>query len=274
MTVRVHLADDHTMFREGLQALLSSREGVQVVGNSPTGPEAAARVRESRPDVVVTELDMQPRDAEEVISALRETSPNSRIVVLTLWDNLRYLRAVAGMGIDALMHKSSTAEELLATIGTVSRDPGGGNAVISMPRGLLQRPGGEPAVGLSKREAEVVVLAARGLSNRLIAQKLHLSEGTVKRHLANVYEKVGVHSRTAVVRRALVEQWIGIHEIISSADGNAPRTATTANGGSGCSRAICPTGRSGTIGGSWKAERSGSASGPPAATCASPTPSR
>ena len=74
--------------------------------------------------------------------------------------------------------------------------------------------------GLGERETEVLVLAARGLFNRLIAKELPLSEATVKRHLANIYEKVGVHSRTEVVRMALMEQWIGIHEVTSSADGN------------------------------------------------------
>ena len=126
------------------------------------------------------------------------------------------------MAIDAMMHKSSSAEELVATIGAVSSDPGGSNAVISIPRGLLQRLEEGPAGGLSERETEVLVLAGRGLSNRLIAQELHLSEATVKRHLANVYEKVGVSSRNDAVRKAIVEQWIGIHEITSAdTDGSA-----------------------------------------------------
>jgi DNA-binding NarL/FixJ family response regulator len=106
--------------------------------------------------------------------------------VLTLWDNLRYVQAISKMAIDALMHKSSSAEELIDTIGAVSSTPGGGNAVISIPRGLLQRLEDEPAGALSEREVEVLVLAARGLSNRQIARELHLSEATVKRHLANV----------------------------------------------------------------------------------------
>ena len=222
MATRVHLADDHTMFREGLESILGAREGVEVVGTSSTGPEAAEQVSKTKPDVIVTQLDMQPKSAEEIISGLREASPDSRIVVLTLWDNLRYVRAVSRMGIDALMHKSSSAEELVATLGTVTGDPSGGNAVISMPRALLERLGEGPAGGLSERETEVVVLAARGLSNRLIAQELHISEATVKRHLANIYEKVGVHSRNDAVRTALVEQWIGIHEI-TSPDGDGSR---------------------------------------------------
>jgi DNA-binding NarL/FixJ family response regulator len=219
--VRVHLADDHTMFREGLESILASREGIEVVGTSSTGPEAAERVATTRPDVVVTQLDMQLKTAQEIISGLREASPGSRIVVLTLWDNLRYLQAISKMGIDAFLHKSSSAKDLVATLGAVSRDPGGGNVVISMPRGLLELLGDEPAGSLSERETEVVVLAARGLSNRTIARELHLAEATVKRHLANIYQKIGVRSRNEAVRTAITEQWIGIHEI-TSADGDGP----------------------------------------------------
>ena len=221
MPIRLHLADDHTMFRQGLEAILASQEGMEVVGSSSTGEDLAEQVARTKPDVIVTQLDMQPKSAEGIISGLREATPDSRIVVLTLWDNLRYMQAVSKMAVDALMHKSSSAEELVATIGAVSGDLGGGNAVISIPRALLQRLGEEPAGGLSERELEVLVLAARGLSNRLIATSLHISEATVKRHLANVYEKIGVHSRNDAVRTALMEQWIGIHEITSaSADGH------------------------------------------------------
>ena len=221
--VRVHLADDHTMFREGLEAILSSRGGIEVVGTSSTGPEAAERVRETKPDVVVTQLDMQLKTAEEILAGIREASPDSRIVVLTLWDNLRYMQAIAKMGIDAYLHKSSSAEELVATIGAVTGSSGGGNAVISMPRALLERLGEGPEGSLSERETEVVVLAARGLSNRQISRELHVAEATVKRHLANVYEKVGVRSRNEAVRRAITEQWIGLHEITASADGDGSR---------------------------------------------------
>jgi DNA-binding NarL/FixJ family response regulator len=214
-TVRVHLADDLTMFREGLEAILASKEGMEVVGSTSTGDEAAAQVGKTKPDVIVAELDVQPKAAGEIVEGLREASPESRIVVLTLWDNLRYVQAVSRMAVDALMHKSSSAEELIATINAVSANPGRGNAMISMPRELLQRLGEGPPGGLSEREIEVLMLAARGHSNRLIAQELYLAEATVKRHLANVYQKVGVRSRYEAVRTALEEEWIGFHEIIS-----------------------------------------------------------
>ncbi len=220
-TTRVHLADDHTMFREGLQSILSSREGMEVVGSTPTGPEAAEQVRRTKPDVVVTQLDMQLKTAEEIISGLREASPGSRIVVLTLWDNARYLKAIAAMGIDALIHKSSKAGELAAIVEAASLRPDGGDAVVSLPRAYLSKMDGGGEV-LSERETEIVVLAARGLSNCQISRELHVAEATVKRHLANVYEKVGVRFRNEAVRRALDEQWIGIHEI-TSADGDGSR---------------------------------------------------
>ena len=221
-TTRVHLADDHVMFRQGLEAILSSRGGIEVVGSTTTGPEAAERVRRTRPDVIVTQLDMQPKTAEEIIGGLREASPDSRIVVLTLWDNARYLKAVAAMGIDALIHKSSTAGELAAIVEAASLRPGGGNAVVSLPRAYLQMMAEGPG-GLTGRQTEIVVLAARGLSNREISRELHISEATVKRHLANIYEELGVRSRNEAVRRALVEQWIGIHEITHSTDGDGSR---------------------------------------------------
>jgi len=87
-----------------------------------------------------------------------------------------------------------------------------------MPRGLLERMGEEPAGALSERETEVLVLAARGLSNEQIAEELVIAPTTVKRHLANIYQKIGVRSRSEAVRRALTEQWIGIGEITEAAD--------------------------------------------------------
>src|ERR671910_1954322 len=221
--LRVHLADDHTMFREGLAALLSSEDGLEVVGASPTGEEAAALVRKTEPDVVITQLDMQLKEAEAILGAIRSASPGSKIVVLTLFDNLRYMQAVAGMGIDAILHKSSSAEELIDTLGLVSREPDGKNAVVSLPRNLFRSLGdGEAAAGvLSERETEVLVLAARGLSNSQIAGELYLSDATVKRHLANIFQKVGVRSRNGMLRKAMEEEWIGIEEI--TGDGKVGR---------------------------------------------------
>ena len=219
MAVRVHLADDHAMFREGLESiLLASRGGgIEVVGRSSTGgADAIALVEENKPDVVITQVDTDLKTAQEALSKIRSASPSSRIVVLTMFENLRYLKALSKLGIDAYVHKSSSSDELIATIDALSREPEGENVVVSVPRGLLERLGEEPVGALSERETEVVVLIARGFSNRQIATELRLSEATVKRHLANVYRKIGVRSRSEAVRTALMEQWIGLGEITSA----------------------------------------------------------
>jgi DNA-binding NarL/FixJ family response regulator len=144
-TVRATLVDDHTMFREGLVSILSSRgETIEVVGHSSTGEEAFALLRHHRPDVVITQVDVDLRKAKEILSGIREASPGSRIVVLTMFDNLHYLKALSKLGIDAYIHKSSSADELVAILLTLVRDPRGADTVISMPRGSLERMGEGP----------------------------------------------------------------------------------------------------------------------------------
>jgi DNA-binding NarL/FixJ family response regulator len=214
--VRVVLADDHTMFREGIASVLTSRGGeVEVVGKSRHGRDAVALVERLKPDVVITQVEHHLKRAEEILAAMRLASPNSRIVVLTMFDDLHYVRALSRLGIDAYVHKSSSIEELLATVSALSRNPEGDNVVISMPRGSLERIGDGHESALSDRELEVIVLVARGFSNRQVATQLHISEATIKRHLANIYQKIGVGSRGDAVRTALAQQWIGFHEVVS-----------------------------------------------------------
>src|SRR5215207_6196696 len=130
MAIRVHLADDHTMFREGLESVLTARGGVEVVGRSSTGGEdIVALVEEKKPDVVITQIDTDLNTAKDVLSRIRSSSPDSRIVVLTMLDNLRYLKALANLGIDAYIHKTASSEELLATLDVLSRQPSGENVV-------------------------------------------------------------------------------------------------------------------------------------------------
>src|SRR5215213_4463926 len=162
MAIRVHLADDHTMFREGLESILSSRGGaIEVVGRSSSGGEdALALIEENKPDVVIAQIDVDLNTAREILLRIRSCSPDSRIVVLTMFDNLHYLKALSRLGIDAYLHKTSSIEELLATIDAASREPAGENVVVSMPRALLERMGEEPVGSLSERETEIMVLTA------------------------------------------------------------------------------------------------------------------
>ncbi len=220
MPIRVHLADDHTMFREGLVAILTSRaEDIEVVGQTSTGEEAIALIDENKPDLVIMQVEMQLKEVREILTQVHAVSPNSRIIILTMLDNIHYLKALSQLGVAAYLHKSSSSAELLATIDALSRNPGGDNVVVSLPRGLLERIGEGPPGTLSEREMEILVLAARGLSNHQIATQLRLSEATVKRHLANIYGKMAVGSRSEAVRIALTQQWIGLTQI-TAGDGS------------------------------------------------------
>src|SRR5215213_4760722 len=171
MTVRVVLVDDHTMFREGLLSILSSRGGgIEVVGHAPSGEEAIALLRESAPAVVITQIDVDLHRAKEVISRIREASPHSRLMVLTIFDNLRYVQTLSKLGIDAYIHKTSSSEELVATIDALMREPGGENTVVSMPRGSLERMSEGPMGTLSERETEVLYQVR--LYNGALCQRL------------------------------------------------------------------------------------------------------
>jgi DNA-binding NarL/FixJ family response regulator len=142
-----------------------------------------------------------------------------KVIILTMFENPRILREVMKLGSNAFVHKSASVEELLSATRTTVGDPTGENVVMVMPQGVLEE--SEDGVGedvLTKRELEVLVLAARGMSNRKIADYLGLSESTVRRHLANIYPKMGVHSRGEAVRKALDNEWLTIHEITADVD--------------------------------------------------------
>jgi DNA-binding NarL/FixJ family response regulator len=135
------------------------------------------------------------------------------LVICTMFESPRYVRALTGVGAGAYVLKSSASEHLVAAVRAAVLDPEGDPVVVGMPRSMLER-SLEGADGvLSARELEVLLLAARGLSNARIASSLHVAEGTVKRHLANVYEKMGVGSRGEAAREALLREWITIAEV-------------------------------------------------------------
>jgi DNA-binding NarL/FixJ family response regulator len=105
--------------------------------------------------MAIMQLEMDLKEAEKILSRMCLASPRSRIVVLTMLESPRYVRALSGLGIDAYVHKSSSSEELIGTIGVLSRESNGRNVVVSMPRRLLERLGEEPSGGLSEREMEI-----------------------------------------------------------------------------------------------------------------------
>jgi DNA-binding NarL/FixJ family response regulator len=211
--IRVLLADDHAMFRQGIKEMLSTDEEIEVVGEAQNGREAVALAGELRPDVVILDVEMPVMGAREAMERMLENSPPPRVVIVTMYDDPRLVRELIGLGAVAYLVKSASMEELHTAVHTAANSPIGPeeDVVIVAPLKAFEI----PADGLSERELEVLLMVARGMSNHQIAVSLHLSEATVKRHLANIYPRIGVSSRGEAVRKALSNRWITARDITS-----------------------------------------------------------
>jgi DNA-binding NarL/FixJ family response regulator len=217
--IRVLLADDHTMFREGLAGILASYGGMEVIAEVPNDERALQLARELSPDVVIMQVQMPFERAKQTLQAMRAFPEAPKVVIVTMLESPRYVRGLSGIGLSAYVLKASSSELLVAAIRAAVLDPKSENAVVGMPTEMLE--GTEEGADslLSARELEILLLAARGLSNHRIASSLHLAEGTVKRHLANVYLKMGVGSRGEASREALLRNWITIEDVTAEDEG-------------------------------------------------------
>jgi DNA-binding NarL/FixJ family response regulator len=184
-----------------------------VVAEVPNDEEALRLARDLEPDVVVMQVQMPFERAVETLEAMRSFPDPPKVVIVTMFERPRYVRALTGVGASAYVLKSSSSEHLVAAVRAAVLDPKSQNLVVGMPEGMLEGTQQGADGVLSARELEIVLLAARGLSNERIASSLHISEGTVKRHLANVYQKMDVSSRSEAARDALLRDWITIEEV-------------------------------------------------------------
>lgn len=216
--IKVLLADDHTMFREGLAGLLASYGGMEVVGSTPNGDEAVALAESTAPDVVLMQVQLPFEKARAVLERMRAISPPPKVVVVTMFESPRYLRNLMSLGASAYLIKSASTQHLVGAVRAAVFDPKGENVIIGMPRGMLEEARKGSGGVLSARELDILLLAARGLSNSEIARSLHIAEATVRRHLANTYSKMAVSSRGEATRKALQEDWITVSDVTDDLD--------------------------------------------------------
>src|ERR671911_1429885 len=201
------------MFREGLAGILASYGGMEVIAEVPNDGDALKLARELSPDVVIMQVQMPFERSKETLKEMRSFPEAPKVVIVTMFESPRYVRGLTGVGASAYLLKTASSEHLVAAVRAAALDPASENAVVGMPREMLEgtQEGAESV--LSARELEILLLAARGLSNHQIASSLHLAEATVKRHLANVYPKMGVSSRGEASKEALLREWITIEEL-------------------------------------------------------------
>jgi two-component system, NarL family, response regulator NreC len=205
--IRILLADDHAMLRDGVRMVLEAHPGFEVVGTADNGRDAVRLVEELRPDIAVLDVAMPDLNGLDATRAIRECCPETEVVVLSMHEGEEYLREALRAGAAGYVLKRAAAKELVGAIHAVRRgesylDPALTRTLISDYVRQVER-GDETPDSLTDRELEVLTLVAEGLTNRQIALKLNISIKTVQTHRANLMDKLNLHDRTELVRYAI-----------------------------------------------------------------------
>lgn len=211
--LRVFLADDHAVVREGLRALVTAQPGISVVGEAADGVTACDLIAQLLPDVVVLDVSMPGLTGAQAAGRVRRECPGVKVLALTVHEDKGYLRQLLAAGAAGYVLKRAVGAELVHAIrvvaaGGVYLDPSLAGKVVG---GFVRHPGAGPAPsdgGLSDREVEVVKLTAAGYGTKEIATQLDLSSKTVETYKARALEKLGLTSRAEVVRYALQRGWL------------------------------------------------------------------
>lgn len=215
-TIRVMLADDHPIVREGLRALLATEPDMIIVGEAKDGDEAVCKARTLQPDVILLDLVMPRKDGLIAIGEITHDLPDVRILVLTSFAEDEKVFPALKAGAAGYLLKDTSPQELLQAIRDVSRGESALHPTIA--RQLLRefRRPTDPASAtpsLTEREREVLLLVAQGLSNLTIAEQLIISERTVRSHISNILEKLHLSNRTQAALYALRQGWLPLEPL-------------------------------------------------------------
>lgn len=195
--IRVLIVDDHTVVRLGVHMMISTEPTVKVVGEAKDGQNAIRQAKHLRPDIILMDLVMPQGDGAEAIAEIKRNDPNVKIIVLTTFDDEIRISTAMEAGADGYLLKDADGEALLEAIqaaqqGEMPLHPRIARHLIRGIANPMNSNGNDP---LTEREKEILSLVAKGLSNKIVAQGLNLSEGTVKIHVSNILAKLRVSSR-------------------------------------------------------------------------------
>jgi DNA-binding NarL/FixJ family response regulator len=202
--LRLLIVDDHAMFRDGLRAVLEHADDMELVGEACDGETAIGLAAELQPDIVLMDLHMPGLGGIEATRSITAAHPRVKIIALSMYQDDRLVDSMIGAGAHGYIPKDARATELLQAIRTVAAggaavDPMVTSRVLEQYRRLSAREDALAAGFLTERETEILRLLAAGASNRSIAQRLYLSEQTVKNNLSGIYQKLGASNRTSAV---------------------------------------------------------------------------
>jgi NarL family two-component system response regulator LiaR len=207
-TIRILIADDHAIVREGLRALIGAKPDMELVGEAADGVEAVLKARSLQPDVILLDLVMPRKDGIEAIGEIKQENPEAHILVLTSFAEDEKVFSAIKAGALGYLLKDSSPQELLQAIRDVHRGESSLHPAVARKLiGELNRPSDLPATEepLTEREVEVLSLVARGLSNQEIAERLVVSERTVRTHVSNILGKLHLANRTQAALYAVRE---------------------------------------------------------------------
>lgn len=211
--LRVILADDHKVVREGLKLVVNSQPDMEVVGEADNGRVAVALAQELHPDVVVMDVSMPELNGLKATERLKELRPETNVLALTRHTDESYLQQLLQAGATGYVLKQSAADELVRAIrqivvGKTYLDPEMTETLVETTIGRRAASGHSADKDLSKREQEVLRLTALGYANKEIASRLRISVRTVEVHKANAMQKMGMKSRIEIVRYAMLKGWL------------------------------------------------------------------
>jgi DNA-binding NarL/FixJ family response regulator len=196
--IRVVIADDHGVVRDGLAGVIGGQPDLEVAGTAENGAEAVEACRATRPDVVLMDLEMPVMDGIAATQTIRAELPQTAVLVLTSFSDVRRITAALAAGAAGYLLKDASADDVVRGIRAAAE--GGAPLDPHAARLLLEaRNAPDPLEGISPREREVFALLLHGLPNKLIAQRLEISEKTVKTHLTNIFRRIDVTDRVQAV---------------------------------------------------------------------------
>ena len=216
--IRVVLADDHAVVRKGIRQFMEEAGDITIVAEAADGDAALEAIQREKPDVAVLDIQMPRRTGIEVTRAVRDERLPVGVLVLTAYDDDPYVQAVLEAGANGYVLKNASSDEIVQAVHTVNEgqmalDPAVARKIVSRWMSAGQTPPEPAEARPTPREMEVLKLLTRGFTNKAIAAQMKISERTVQGHIASLFDKLGVSSRTEAVVHAAQLGWVRLEQI-------------------------------------------------------------